>query len=33
MREGKLRRMIAASDVTASDLERLYLEEMGRAVA
>jgi hypothetical protein len=31
MREGKLRRMIAASDITAS--ERLYLEEMSRAVA
>lgn len=30
MREGKLRRMIAAADITASDLERLYLEEMGR---
>ncbi|MCR5869736.1 ATP-binding cassette domain-containing protein [Sphingomonas sp. J344] len=33
MREGKLRRMIDAADITASDLERLYLEEMGRALA
>lgn len=33
MREGRLRRMIDAADITASDLERLYLEEMGRALA
>jgi hypothetical protein len=28
MREGRLRRMIAAADITASELENLYLEEM-----
>lgn len=31
MREGRLRHMIDAADITASDLEQLYLEEMGRA--
>ncbi len=31
MREGRLRRMIAACDISASELENLYLEEMGRA--
>ena len=30
MRQGKLRRMIAASDITATELEGLYLEEMDR---
>lgn len=30
MRGGKLRRMIAAGDITAAGLEGLYLEEMGR---
>lgn len=30
MRQGKLRREIAASDITSAELERLYLEEMGR---
>lgn len=29
MREGKLRRVIDAAGISASDLERLYLEEMG----
>ena len=33
MREGRLRQMLDAADITASDLERLYLEEMGRALA
>ncbi len=33
MREGKLRRMIDAADITASDLERLYLEEMGQLLS
>lgn len=33
MREGKLRRMVAAADITASELENLYLEEMGQAGA
>jgi ABC-2 type transport system ATP-binding protein len=32
MREGRLRRMIAAADITAAELEGLYLEEMGRVV-
>ncbi len=32
MREGRLRRMIDAGDITASDLERLYLEEMTPAL-
>jgi len=31
MREGRLRRMIDAADITAVELESLYLEEMGRA--
>ena len=30
MREGRLRRMIDAVDITASELEALYLEEMRR---
>ncbi|MCG2842057.1 ATP-binding cassette domain-containing protein [Sandaracinobacter sp. RS1-74] len=30
MRQGKLRRMLAAADITATELENLYLEEMGR---
>lgn len=30
MREGRLQRMIDASDINASELENLYLEEMGR---
>lgn len=30
MREGRLRRMIEARDITASELEGVYLEEMGR---
>ncbi|MCC2976682.1 ABC transporter ATP-binding protein [Sphingomonas sp. PL-96] len=30
MREGRLRRMINAADITASELESLYLEEMGQ---
>jgi ABC-2 type transport system ATP-binding protein len=30
MREGRLRRMIDAADITANELEALYLEEMGR---
>jgi ABC-2 type transport system ATP-binding protein len=30
MREGRLRRMIDAADITAVELENLYLEEMGR---
>ena len=29
MRDGRLRRMIAAADIDAIELERLYLEEMG----
>lgn len=34
MREGRLRREVAAKEITASELERLYLEEMaGQAVA
>ncbi len=33
MREGRLRRMIEAADITASDLERRYLEEMGQVLA
>lgn len=32
MREGRSRRMIDAADIVASDLERLHLEEMGRAL-
>lgn len=32
MCEGRLRRMIDAADITASELETLYLEEMGRGV-
>lgn len=31
MRGGRLRRTIDAADITASELESLYLEEMGRA--
>lgn len=31
MREGRLRRTVDASDITAGELESLYLEEMGRA--
>ncbi|HEX8415385.1 MAG TPA: ATP-binding cassette domain-containing protein [Sphingomicrobium sp.] len=31
MREGRLRRMMPAADITASELENLYLEEMGAA--
>lgn len=30
MRQGRLQRIIAARDVTSSELEHLYLEEMGR---
>lgn len=30
MREGKLRRVLPADSITASELENLYLEEMGR---
>lgn len=30
MRDGRLKRIIAAKDITASELEDLYLEEMGR---
>ena len=33
MRGGKLRRMIQAADITASQLESLYLEEMAHLVA
>lgn len=33
MREGSLRQMLDAADITASDLERLYLDEMSRALA
>ncbi|ATY31098.1 ABC transporter ATP-binding protein [Sphingomonas psychrotolerans] len=33
MREGRLRRMINAADITATQLEALYLEEMGRMAA
>lgn len=33
MREGKLRRMIHAADITASELESLYLEEMGHVAS
>jgi ABC-2 type transport system ATP-binding protein len=33
MREGKLQRMIDAKDINASELEGLYLEEMGRRAA
>ena len=29
MREGKLRRVLRAADITANGLEALYLEEMG----
>jgi ABC-2 type transport system ATP-binding protein len=32
MRQGKLRCMIDAADVTASELESLYLEEMGHVI-
>jgi ABC-2 type transport system ATP-binding protein len=32
MREGRLRRMIDAADITASELENLYLEEMGQHI-
>jgi ABC-2 type transport system ATP-binding protein len=31
MREGRLRSMIQAADITASQLERLYLDEMSRS--
>jgi ABC-2 type transport system ATP-binding protein len=30
MREGRLRSMIAAADITAAELENLYLEEMAQ---
>lgn len=30
MREGRLQRMIDAKDISAAELESLYLEEMGR---
>lgn len=33
MRNGRLLRKLAASDITTQELERLYLEEMGRVVA
>jgi ABC-2 type transport system ATP-binding protein len=31
MREGRLRRMMPAADITASELENLYLQEMAKA--
>lgn len=33
MREGRLRSMVRAADITASQLEALYLEEMGRTAS
>ncbi|WP_260597432.1 ABC transporter ATP-binding protein [Sphingomonas endolithica] len=33
MREGRLQRVVVAADITAAELEDLYLEEMGRRAA